>query len=194
MAIRPLLLHPDPRLRRIAAPCGRIDDSVRSLIRDLEDTLDSRIGVGIAAPQIGELRRVIVVDTSRKPGEPSHGRLALVDPVIRRRLGDKVMREGCLSVPDYLGRVRRAAGVLVTALAADGRSVAVYADGLEAVALQHEIDHLDGVLFLDRLANVATDLFRRRAGMAMKQTGYTSPWSSIASATLTKPARLAPLT
>lgn len=138
-----------------------MDDEVRSLVRDLEDTLDSKIGVGIAAPQIGVARRVAIVDTSRKPGEPSHGRLVLVDPVIHDRVGEKTVREGCLSIPDFLGKVRRAQGVLVAALDGEGRPYAIFADGLEAVAVQHEIDHLDGILFIDRVAGPG-DVFRRR--------------------------------
>lgn len=162
MAVRPILLHPDPLLRRASAPCGAVDDSVRSLVADLEETLESKVGVGIAAPQIGVLRRVVIVDTSRKPGEPSHGRLVLVDPVIHQRLGETVFREGCLSIPSHLGRVRRARGVLVAALDRAGRPFALFADGLESVAIQHEVDHLDGVLFIDRVENPRTDLFRRR--------------------------------
>lgn len=162
MAVRPIVLYPDPILRKVCAPCGGVDDGVRALVRDLEETLETKIGVGIAAPQIGIARRVAIVDTSRKPGEPSHGRIVLVDPEVRARWGEKIGREGCLSIPDYLGKVRRARGVLVSALDRDGRPFALFADGLEAVAIQHEVDHLDGILFIDRVANARTDIFRRR--------------------------------
>lgn len=164
MGSRPILLYPDPILKRVSALVGRVDDRVRSLVRDLEDTLVSGPGtVGIAAPQIGELLRVVVVDVSshRKPGR-NHGHLILINPVITEREGSKVGREGCLSVPDFTANIRRSTRILVEARDLDDRSCTIDAQGFEAVVLQHEIDHLDGFLFLDRVASISSDLFRRK--------------------------------
>ena len=132
------------------------------LAADLIETLETSPGVGLAAPQIGVALRVVVVDVARKPGESGHGRVVLVDPVLLREGGDRTVREGCLSVPEYTANVRRASAVTVSARDERGRAFSLIADGLEAVAIQHEIDHLDGILFLDRVANVQSDLFRRR--------------------------------
>jgi peptide deformylase len=128
--------------------------------------LASGHSVGVAAPQIGDLRRVAVVDVSRsKLGRDNHhGLLTMVNPEIISRSGQKVMREGCMSVPDYTGNVTRAEEIIVEFLDRDGSERVIRAAGFEAVAIQHELDHLDGLLFLDRVSSLNTDVFRRKGG------------------------------
>jgi peptide deformylase len=155
--IRDVLLHPHPLLTRAAAPVGAA--AAASVIEDLLDTMRS-FGhcVGIAAPQIGELVRVAVVDVSEHPkATSSHGELVLVNPVIVEASGSEVGREGCLSIPELTANVRRATEVTVEA-----EGLRVEASGFEARALQHEIDHLDGLLFLDRVESLEADVFRRK--------------------------------
>jgi peptide deformylase len=121
--------------------------------------------VGIAAPQVGMASRIIVVDVSthRRGGrEENHGLLVLVNPEILSRGGKQLVREGCMSVPDYTANVQRAQWVLVDALDKEGKQTILEAIGFEAVAIQHEVDHLDGYLFLDRVSSIKTDLFRRK--------------------------------
>ena len=153
--IRDVLLHPHPLLTRRAEPAtdpGRV-------IADLLDTMRS-FGhcVGIAAPQIGELVRVAVIDCTGHPKAPeNHGELVLVNPVIVAASGSKVGREGCLSIPELTGNVRRATHITVEA-----EGLRVEAEGFEARAIQHEIDHLDGLLFLDRVESLESDVFPRK--------------------------------
>lgn len=166
MAILPILTFPDPRLKEPARPVGAVTDELRSFLRDLVETMrHAPGGVGIAAPQVGRSERIVAVDVSghRSGGkEPNHGLLVLLNPVIVASRGSRTVREGCMSVPDYTGNVRRAESVVVDALDGEGNRTVVEACGFEAVALQHEMDHLDGVLFLDRIVSVKTDLFRRK--------------------------------
>ncbi len=165
MAVRPVVLYPDPRLKVVVA-ASEIDDAVRAAASDLLETMDAcpPRTVGIAAPQIGVLSRIAIVDTSRNPKYPGgHGLLALVNPQVTASGGEQFFREGCLSLPDYTANIKRHAAITVSALSLDGEPVTLDAEGFEAVVLQHEIDHLDGVLFLDRVANVKTDLFRRKS-------------------------------
>ncbi len=164
MPVRPVVLYPDPRLQ---TPCAAVTDldKARAAAQDLLDTMDAcpPRTVGIAAPQIGILSRLIVVDTSRNPKHPGgSGLLILVNPRVVAHEGEQFFREGCLSLPDYTANIRRHQAVTVEALGLDGQPIHVSAEGFEAVVLQHEMDHLDGILFLDRVANVKTDLFRRK--------------------------------
>ena len=166
MAILPILKFPDPILKERSAPVAAVDAGVSSVIDDLLETMRaSPGGVGIAAPQVGTLQRIIIVDVSahkRGGREENHGLLVLVNPEILARGGKQLVREGCMSVPDYTANVQRAQWVLVDALDREGKQVILEAIGFEAVAIQHEMDHLDGVLFLDRVVSVKTDLFRRK--------------------------------
>jgi peptide deformylase len=119
--------------------------------------------VGLAAPQLGDEVRIVVVDVSDHPrATRHHGLLVLVNPVIRLSSGNEIAREGCLSIPDLTANVKRATEVLVEASDPEGTTRAIEAEGFEARALQHEIDHLDGILFLDRVASLTTDVFRRK--------------------------------
>lgn len=165
MACREILCYPDPRLKAVCAPVATIDDHVRQVAEDLRDTLCAAVGTGIAAPQIGELIRVIYVDSSRneKYAAESHGPLTLVNPRILAQSGTRRFREGCLSLPQFTATVKRAKTITVVALALDGAPVRLDFDGFEAVLLQHEIDHLDGVLFIDR-ADERSSRLRRPDG------------------------------
>lgn len=165
MAVKEIILYPDPILKTVCEPVTALDESVDILIQDLIDTMvASGHSVGVAAPQIGVTRRAVVVDVSKsKLGkENNHGLLAMVNPEILEREGCSTMREGCMSVPDYTGNVSRAERVVVQFLDRDGREKVIQASGFEAVAIQHELDHLDGFLFLDRVSSLKTDVFRRK--------------------------------
>jgi peptide deformylase len=150
---RTILIFPDPLLLKKAAPVSRVDDKVRELIRDMFETMRAASGVGLAAPQIGVGKRVIIVDIS--PVEKEAAPLALVNPEIVESKGLAEGTEGCLSLPGVEGVVPRAEFVLVKARDEQGRPVQLPASGFLARALQHEIDHLDGVLFIDRIPAVA---------------------------------------
>jgi len=164
VAVRPVLLYPEPILKRPAEPVSLTDPALPSLIQDMLDTLGASPGVALAAPQIGYPVKIIVVDVARKPGTQGHGLVVLVNPRILHQDSAKVVREGCLSVPHYTGNVRRFEQTIVEGTAPDGRIMILTVSGFEALAYQHEIDHLEGVLFLDRIASLSTDLFRRKRG------------------------------
>lgn len=165
MAVCDILVYPDERLKAVCAPVEEIDASVDELVQNLLDTMfESGHSVGVAASQIGDLRRVAVVDVSRsKLGrDNNHGVLTMINPLIIAREGQKTMREGCMSVPDYTGNVCRSEEIVVEFRDRDGSERVIRASGFEAVAIQHELDHLDGYLFLDRVSSLKTDVFRRK--------------------------------
>ena len=165
MPSRTILLYPDAVLKEVCAPVASIDEGVRTLIRDLVDTMHDGPGsVGVAAPQIGALLRVCVVDVSKsKLGKDNnHGLLILINPEILQHEGAATMREGCMSVPDYTGDVERSVEITLRFLNENGEVREIESSGFEAVAIQHEIDHLDGLLFLDRITSLKTGLFRRK--------------------------------
>ena len=163
MAARPILLYPDPILKTPAAPVSPGDRAIAPIIQDMLDTLRASPGVALAAPQIGCPVQVIVVDVSRKKGETGHGLVVLLNPRISRQERKRIVREGCLSVPDYTGNVLRFEHAVVEGLSPEGAPVTIEASGFEALAFQHELDHLDGTLFLDRIQSQDTDLFRRKS-------------------------------
>jgi peptide deformylase len=165
VAVRPIRVYPDPILKQVAEPVRALDETVVAIIQDLVDTMiDSGHSVGVAAPQIGILRRVVVVDVSKsKLGRDNHhGLLEMVNPEIIQKSGSRLMREGCMSVPDYTGNVLRAEHIVVEFTNRAGQRRVIEASGFEAVAIQHELDHLDGLLFLDRVSSLKTDLYRRK--------------------------------
>ncbi|RQW84578.1 MAG: peptide deformylase [Geobacter sp.] len=165
MPARTILIYPHLGLKEVCAPITSIEDGVRSLIQDLIDTMHAGPGsVGVAAPQIGTVRRVCVVDVSKsKLGKDNnHGLLVMINPEIIRREGASVMREGCMSVPDYTGDVERSVEITLRFQDENGEVREIESSGFEAVAIQHEIDHLDGLLFLDRITSLKTGLFRRK--------------------------------
>jgi peptide deformylase len=162
MPLRPILQYPDPVLKKRAAPVENIGGDVAQLVADMTETMYAAPGVGLAATQIGVDRRVVVLDVHAEGEEPGKRLLELINPEIVERDGEVVWEEGCLSVPELTAPVKRARRVLVRAWTPDEREVEVEAEELLAVALQHEIDHLDGVLFLDRLSRLKRDLYRAR--------------------------------
>ncbi len=165
MTTQTVLLYPHPLLKVVCLPVGSFDEELATLVQDLMDTMRaSPHSVGVAAPQIGMSLRVCVVDvsTSRHGRQNNHGLLAMVNPEILDRDGAAILREGCMSVPEYTGDVERATRVVVKFLNDRGSPCTIETTGFEAVAVQHEIDHLDGLLFLDRITSLKTGLFRRR--------------------------------
>jgi peptide deformylase len=158
---RPVLVLPDPLLKRVADPVGCAD---AGLAGDLCDTMRVSPGcVGLAAPQIGVSRRAFCLDVSGHPkAVHNHGLIVLFDPELVEAEGGEVRREGCMSVPDLTANVRRALRVVVRGTGRDGAPRTIAATGFEARALQHELDHLDGLLILDRVASVRDDVFRRK--------------------------------
>lgn len=163
MAILNLLTYPDSRLKNIASPVTEFNDKLRTIITDLEETMRSGPGgVGIAAPQVGIFQRIVIIDVSTKPKIKQHGRLVLINPEITQWEGFKVGREGCMSVPDYTGNVIRAQYIQLIAQNEQGEPCEYKMEDYEARVVQHEVDHLDGMLFIDRLVSRRHDLFRRK--------------------------------
>lgn len=167
MSVREVLRYPHPLLKERAAELDlEADlDVIAGVTRDLLDTMES-FGhcVGIAAPQIDELVRAIVVDVSgHKKANVSHGRLVLINPVVRWQRGSEIGREGCLSIPDFTANVIRATELELEASDPSGRPVQLRTEGFEARCLLHEIDHLDGILFLDRVRSFKDDVFARKS-------------------------------
>jgi peptide deformylase len=167
MPARDVLRYPHPALKRAARPLeARERELAERVAQDLIDTMRGHPGcVGIAANQIGELVRVVVVDVSSHPkGADSNGLLVLVNPRVASAAGAEVAREGCLSIPEFTADVRRATTVTIAAEGPAGERLAIESRGFEARCLQHELDHLDGVLFLDRVDSLGRDVFRRKSG------------------------------
>lgn len=160
MAVLEILKYPDPILKKVAQPVKNITGETARLIVDMVETMYAAPGIGLAAPQVGVSRRIIVLDTEHE--NPGKNLLKLINPEIRRREGEVLWEEGCLSVVDFTVEVKRAARVELTAIGADEREISINAEGLLAVALQHEIDHLDGKLILDRVSRLKRDLYVRR--------------------------------
>lgn len=167
MAVLEILVYPDPRLKQVSKPVTQFDDSLRNFILDLEETMRAGPGgVGIASPQVGRLDRIVIVDVSDKPKIKHHGRLILINPEIISTEGSAVGREGCLSVPEYTGNVARAKFIKLRAQDPFGEPLEFSMERYEARAIQHEMDHLDGLLLLDRLVS-RRDLFRRQTQEAV---------------------------
>ncbi|MBI5905896.1 MAG: peptide deformylase [Deltaproteobacteria bacterium] len=154
---RDILVYPDPFLARKAAAVTAVDDRVRTLIRDMFDTMYESEGIGLAAPQVGVGKRVIVLDVS--PVDEGAAPMAIVNPEIVGTEGETVLGvEGCLSIPGVQGEVPRSEVVVVRGLDEGGDPVRVRAEGILSRALQHEIDHLDGILFIDRIPSTAASV------------------------------------
>jgi peptide deformylase len=164
MPILHVLRYPHPILRAKCKRVVRFDDGLKTLVADMRETMYAHTGcVGIAAPQIGYPYRLFIIDVSRKIGKKkNNGFQAFVNPTIVHSEGEKIAREGCLSIPEFLGDVKRARRVIVRAQTPEGEEFEIAASGLEAIAIQHEVDHLDGILFIDRVASLGRDLIRRK--------------------------------
>lgn len=164
MAVLEIFKLPNEQLKQVSEVVTEFDDDLRAFIADLEETRQNGpAAVGIAAPQVGVFKRVVIIDcsTTRKP-VPNHGHLILVNPEITHWEGYEPGREGCLSVPDYTGNVIRATRIKLVAQDPNGEPLSFDMEGYEARAAQHEIDHLDGTLFVDRVVSRRTDLFKRK--------------------------------
>jgi len=155
MALLEIKLYPDPILRLEAKAVPKITASIRKLLDDMAETMRAAEGVGLAAPQVGVSKRIIIVDV----GE---GLIELINPRLEKREGLETAMEGCLSIPQYVGEVERAATVTVVGLNREGEEIRITGSGLLARALQHEIDHLNGILFIDR----AKTLYEKKPGQA----------------------------
>lgn len=158
MAIRTILHYPDPRLRRKALPVDTVDDGIRTIIDDMAETMYQAPGIGLAAPQIDVSKRILVLDISEARNELR----VFVNPELLAQEGEQTMEEGCLSVPGVYDEVTRAERITVRALGHDGKAFELEAEGLLATCVQHEIDHLDGKLFVDYLSRLKQQRVRKK--------------------------------
>ena len=160
MAIREIFKYPHPILKKPSEKVDRIDDELRTLIQDMIETMYSANGVGLAACQIGVPRRVIVLDVSPMDSEKSL--FVMINPEVISGEGEVDYEEGCLSLPECTENVKRKAKVCVKGCSPEGKEVEVAGEGILSIALQHEIDHLDGVLILDRISRLKRELYRNK--------------------------------
>lgn len=158
--VREILIWPDPILKQKAKPVVKVDDKVRALVKDMFETMYAAEGVGLAAPQVGVLQRVIVLDTS--PSQEEARPLAMINPEIIGMEGETTYTEGCLSIPGESEEVDRAARVTVKYLDAEGQEQTLACDALLAIAVQHEVDHLDGIVYVDHVSTLKRELIRKR--------------------------------
>lgn len=158
MSVLKILTYPDPVLKKKAKPVEIIDERIKNLAEDMIETMYAAPGIGLAAPQVGESLRVITVDVTRK----EEGLIVLINPEIISGEGECAEEEGCLSVPDLKEIVQRKEKVLVNGLDIQGRKIQIPAEGLLAIAFQHEIDHLDGILIIDRVSRLKRDIFKKK--------------------------------
>ena len=172
--IREIRLWPDPVLRRRALPVEAVDSSLRTLVNDMFETMYSAPGVGLAAPQIGVLQRVLVLDT--RPRQPEVQPVAMINPrILSSEGGPSLYREGCLSIPGEAEEVERPAVVTVEFLDVDGQVQRLRCEGLLATAAQHEMDHLDGRLYVDYLPMLQRLSMRRRAKRRKQERAQAGP-------------------
>jgi peptide deformylase len=169
MAVREIRTFPDEVLRKQAEPVEAVDGEVRALMDDMVETMNQRAGLGLAAPQVGVLKRVIVLHVKMEDIE--HPLTVLANPEIVEASGEIEFEEGCLSVPDFLTTVKRASEVKVRGLDREGKEVEIEARGLFAVALQHEIDHLDGRLIIDSASAIKREFYKKRVKKQMAKAG-----------------------
>jgi peptide deformylase len=160
MAIREIVKYPHPILKKRCEEVDRIDDELRTLIQDMIETMYSANGVGLAACQVGVPRRIVVLDVS--PMDPEKDLFVMINPEIIAEEGEIDHEEGCLSVPECTEKVKRKAKVCVKGLSPAGKEIEVTGEGILATALQHEMDHLDGILILDRISRLKRELYRNR--------------------------------
>ncbi len=160
MALLPICIYPDPVLRENAQSVNNIDNGIQRLIDDMIDTMHQAPGIGLAANQVGRPLSVLVIDIQRE--ECEYGLIVLINPELVSARGEITFDEGCLSVPEYFANVKRHKEVVVRGLDREGKKIEIAAEGLLAVVLQHEMDHLEGKLFIDRISPIARDIFKRR--------------------------------
>jgi peptide deformylase len=167
MAILEICKYPDPVLLKKAKPVSKLDEGLQNLIRDMIETMYQAPGIGLAANQIGRPIRVIVFDVTPKDQERKAS--VLINPEVVESEGEQIMEEGCLSVPEYYSDVKRCAQVKVRGLDLEGNPVEVCGEGILATVLQHEIDHLDGILFIDRISALKRTLYKKRVQKKLKK-------------------------
>lgn len=168
MAILEILQYPHPILKKKTQPIQKIDPTIRRLIQDMAETMYAAPGVGLAAPQVGHPLRLAVLDIT--PADQAKNLVVLINPEIVVTEGECLWEEGCLSVPDYNEEVKRKKKIVVRCQNLEGENVEVVGDNdLLSIALQHEIDHLDGILFIDRLSKLKRDLFKKRLQKESKE-------------------------
>ena len=173
MAIRPILIIPDGKLRQVADPVVSVDAATRALVDDMFATMYDAPGIGLAAPQVGVLKRVVVIDVAkRQDEEASPEPLVFINPALTWTSEERsTYEEGCLSIPDYYEAVERPAVIRVAYLDRDGMAKEIEADGILATCLQHEIDHLNGVLFIDHISRLKRARVMRRFEKAARRDG-----------------------
>ncbi|RIY02825.1 peptide deformylase [Aureimonas flava] len=169
MSVKPLVILPDPILRRQSEPVLRVDDAVRRFVDDMLETMYDAPGIGLAAIQVGEPLRIVTIDLSKEDDAEKSPQVFLNPEILRASDERSVYEEGCLSIPDYYAEVERPAGVTVRYLGLDGQTHEAEADGLLATCLQHEIDHLNGVLFIDHISKLKRDMVIRKFSKASKR-------------------------
>ena len=165
--IREILHYPDPRLKQNAGPVDNITGNLVQLVDDMVQTMYNAPGIGLAAVQLGIPQRIVVLDVNHE--EPGKDLIKLINPVITAREGEVIWEEGCLSVVDYTAEVKRSAKVEVKAWTPDEKEIVLQAEDLFAVALQHELDHLDGKLFIDRISRLKKELYSRRVKKLLRE-------------------------
>lgn len=165
MALLEILHYPDPRLRNVAEPVAEITNEIKTLVDDMFETMYAAPGIGLAATQVNVHKRVLVADVSETRNEP----ICLINPAIVSLTGTEEMEEGCLSVPGVFELVERADEIKVKALDREGQPITIETNGLLAVCIQHEIDHLDGKLFVDYLSQLKRSRIRKKAEKTQKQ-------------------------
>ncbi len=177
MAILEILQYPESSLLLPSEPVNTIDDKIETLIEDMGETMFAAPGVGLAAPQIGVNKRIIVYDAkagmSKETEEDNHNNdfIALINPEIIKKTGSVISEsEACLSVPDLTSNVKRFESVTIKALNIDGNEVEFDADGINAIIMQHEIDHLDGILFLERISLLKRKMYKKRIAKKQKES------------------------
>ncbi|MBI4765886.1 MAG: peptide deformylase [Deltaproteobacteria bacterium] len=166
MALLEICKYPDPVLQKKAKPLKETDPSLEKLIEDMIETMYHAPGIGLAATQVGKPLRVIVFDLN--PREEGRNPSCLINPEIIEAEGEQTLEEGCLSVPEYFSEVKRKAKVKVRGLNIQGKAVEICGEGVLATVLQHEIDHLDGILFIDRISALKRALYKKRVQKKLK--------------------------
>ncbi len=168
MALREIVQFPDPRLKLVSKPITQVTDEIRQLAEDMIEVMYDEPGIGLAAPQVGESVRMFVIDTEWSDDEIGRNPKVVLNPEISEREGRITWDEGCLSVPDYNAVVERDAKITLRGIDLDGHPILERAEGLRAVCIQHEVDHLDGILFIDRISRLKRGLYvkKRRKQLA----------------------------
>jgi peptide deformylase len=169
MAVLEIMTYPNPTLTRKAEEVEKVDGTLRKLISDMVDTMYANGGIGLAAPQVGVSKRVIVVDV--RPYDPSASLISIVNPEVISETGEVLHEEGCLSVPECVEGVKRKQWIKIRGLDKRGREIEVEGEGMLAIALQHEIDHLNGRVILHRMSRIKRDLYKKRLQKAKMKAG-----------------------